>query len=100
MRLVITGATGFIGAPLCEGLLAQGHALTLLTRGSPRSTNSGTKRWIHWTPGTLRDWDAALDGADGVVNLAGEHGGFAGAAGALLARRQDVHPGLLHHVED
>jgi uncharacterized protein len=72
MRLVITGATGFIGTALCEALLAQGHALTLLTRGSPRSINSGTKRWIHWTPGTLRDWDAALDGVDGVVNLSGE----------------------------
>lgn len=72
MRLVIAGSTGFIGAPLCDELLAQGHALTLLTRGSPRGTNSGTRRWLHWTPGTLRDWDAALDGVDGVINLAGE----------------------------
>ena len=72
MRLVITGATGFIGSALCEKLLAQGHALTLLTRGSPRDANTGTKRWLHWTPGALREWDVALDGADGVINLAGE----------------------------
>jgi uncharacterized protein len=72
MRLVITGATGFIGRALCDNLLAQGHALTLFTRGSPRDANTGTKHWLHWTPGTLREWDAALDGADGVVNLAGE----------------------------
>ena len=71
MRLVVSGATGFIGTALCARLVAQGHALTLLTRGSP-ATNSGTKRWLHWTPGTLRDWDAALDGVDGVINLAGE----------------------------
>lgn len=72
MRLVIAGATGFIGAPLCDELLAQGHALTVLTRSAPRGSNSGTRRWLHWTPGTLRDWDAALDGVDGVINLAGE----------------------------
>lgn len=72
MRLVVTGATGFIGTALCAALLEQGHALTLLTRGSPRDANTGTKRWRHWTPGTLRDWDAALEGVDGVINLAGE----------------------------
>ena len=72
MRLVVTGATGFIGSALCAALLEQGHALTLFTRGSPRDANTGTKRWLHWTPGTLRDWDAALDGVDGVINLAGE----------------------------
>ena len=72
MRLVVTGASGFIGTTLCAALLEHGHALTLFTRGSPRDANSGTKRWLHWTPGTLRDWDAALDGVDGVINLAGE----------------------------
>ena len=72
MRLVITGASGFIGRALCDKLLAQGHALILFTRGSPRDANTGTKRWLHWTPGALREWDVALDGADGVINLAGE----------------------------
>ena len=72
MRLVVTGASGFIGMPLCAALLERGHALTLFTRGSPRDANTGTKRWLHWTPGTLRDWDAAIDGVDGVINLAGE----------------------------
>ena len=72
MRLVVTGATGFIGSALCAALLEQGHALTLLTRGAPRDANTGTKHWLHWTPGTLRDWDAAVDGVDGVINLAGE----------------------------
>lgn len=72
MRLIVTGATGFIGTELCARLLQQGHALTLLTRGAPPDRSTETKRWLHWTPGTLRDWDAALDGADGVINLAGE----------------------------
>lgn len=72
MRLAVTGATGFIGTALCGALLDQGHALTLFTRGSPQGGNIGTKRWVHWTPGIVRDWDAALDGVDGVINLAGE----------------------------
>ena len=72
MKLVITGASGFIGTALCEHLLQQGHTLTLLTRGAPREPKTGVKRWHHWTPGTLRDWDTELDGVDGVINLAGE----------------------------
>jgi uncharacterized protein len=72
MRLVVTGATGFIGTPLCARLLEQGHTLTLFTRGSPRDAGGATKRWVHWTPGASGEWGTALDGADGVINLAGE----------------------------
>jgi uncharacterized protein (TIGR01777 family) len=72
MKLIVTGASGFIGTALCRQLLQQGHVLVLFTRGSPRDSASGVRRWLHWTPGTLRDWDAELDGADGVINLAGE----------------------------
>src|SRR4029434_4137944 len=72
MRLVVTGASGFIGTALCARLLEQGHYLTLLTRSSPPDRNSVTKRWLHWTPGALREWKSALDGIDGVINLAGE----------------------------
>jgi len=72
MKLVVTGATGFIGTALCARLLEQGHALTLFTRGSPRDAGSPAKRWLHWTPGALREWQTALNGVDGVINLAGE----------------------------
>lgn len=72
MKLVVTGATGFIGTPLCARLIEQGHTLTLFTRGSPRDAGSAAKRWVHWTPGALREWGTALNGADGVINLAGE----------------------------
>jgi uncharacterized protein len=70
--LVVTGATGFIGTRLCARLLEQGHTLTLFTRGSPGDRGGATKRWVHWTPGVLREWGTALDGMDGVINLAGE----------------------------
>ena len=72
MKLVVTGATGFIGTVLCARLLERGHTLTLFTRGSPADAGSATKRWVHWTPGELREWGSALEGVDGVINLAGE----------------------------
>jgi uncharacterized protein (TIGR01777 family) len=72
MKLVIAGASGFIGSVLCPRLLAKGHTLTLLTRSAPRDGSSGTKRWLHWRPGMSGDWESALEGADGVINLAGE----------------------------
>jgi uncharacterized protein (TIGR01777 family) len=72
MRLVVTGATGFIGTVLCARLVQQGHTLTLFTHGSPRDAGTAAKRWVQWTPGTLGDWAAALDGVDGVIHLAGE----------------------------
>jgi uncharacterized protein len=72
MRLVVTGAKGFIGTVLCARLLQQGHTLTLFTRGSPRDVGTAAKRWVQWTPGALGEWGAALDGVDGVIHLAGE----------------------------
>ena len=72
MRLVVTGASGFIGTALCSRLLAKGHRLTLLTHSAPRDGSTETKKWLHWTPGTPGDWESALEGADGVINLAGE----------------------------
>jgi len=72
MRLLVTGATGFIGTALCSRLLEQGHSLTLLTRHKPPEADTGVKQWLHWTPGVLREWGDAVDGADGIINLAGE----------------------------
>jgi len=72
MRLVIAGASGFIGTPLCSRLLQDGHVLTLLTHSAPRNATTSKKKWLHWTPGTPGDWESALEGADGVINLAGE----------------------------
>ena len=72
MKLVITGASGFIGRALCAELLKKGHRLTLLTHSPPRSATAEMAKWQHWTPGTPGDWESALDGADGVINLAGE----------------------------
>src|SRR5919108_4003244 len=72
MKLVIAGGTGFIGSALCAKLLEKGHALTILTRSSPPSPGSGNKRWLRWSPGSAGEWEKAVNGSDGVINLAGE----------------------------
>lgn len=71
MRLVLTGASGFIGSALSARLLQAGHSLVLLTHGSPPNASAPGRRWIHWTPGSIGEWAKYLDGADGIVNLAG-----------------------------
>lgn len=73
MRTVITGGTGFVGRPLVEGLLRDGHEVTVLTRDPERARGvlPDGARPVAWQPGSRGDWWAAIDGADAVVNLAG-----------------------------
>jgi uncharacterized protein (TIGR01777 family) len=69
MRIVLAGATGFLGGLLRERLGGT-HDLVLLTR-KPRGTPGVTE--IEWHPdGSSGPWVRAIDGADAVVNLAGE----------------------------
>jgi uncharacterized protein len=72
MKLIITGATGFIGSILTDRLWNQFHSLVLLSRRPPSEVGVSKKEWFAWTPPSGGVWERALDGADGVVNLAGE----------------------------
>jgi len=73
VRIVVTGATGFIGRPLVRRLLDAGHDVTALSRdvaGAVRQlpARCPVRRWDATgalDPGTLRDSDA-------VIHLAGE----------------------------
>lgn len=65
MHILITGGTGFIGRELAASLLADGHAVTVLTREITSSGNrvpNGAK--------AIRDL-ARAEAVDAVVNLAG-----------------------------
>jgi uncharacterized protein len=69
MRVVLAGATGFLGRPLTARLVAAGHAVTVLTR-QPAAGASAPQ--VQWRPdGTAASWAAVVDGADAVVNLSG-----------------------------
>ena len=75
MRVLITGASGFIGRHLAVALLQRGHELVCAVR-DPARLDLGPGRWQglkvdlaqvpdrHW-------WRERLDGIDAVVNAVG-----------------------------
>lgn len=72
MRYVVTGATGYIGKPLCALLLQKGHAVTALTRDVVRAKSAlgAEVECILWDKDG--PWKAAVSHADIVLHLAGE----------------------------
>lgn len=72
MKIIITGATGFIGSILTDHLWNQFHSLILLSRKPPVEVGVAKKLWFRWKPPAGGEWEQAVDGADGIINLAGE----------------------------
>lgn len=72
MKLVIAGATGFIGSTLVQQLWQDFHSLVLLSRNPAREKSRNNVNHLLWQPGRGGDWEQSVDGADGVINLAGE----------------------------
>jgi len=73
MRIVIAGATGFLGRPLVESLVADGHGVTVLTSNANEHSPRNGARTVVWSPdGTAGAWSFEISGADAVINLAGE----------------------------
>jgi uncharacterized protein (TIGR01777 family) len=71
LRVVIAGGTGFLGRALTSRLTAAGHDVVVLTRHPPDAR--GSPRYVRWSPdGGAGDWAQSIEGADAVVNLAGE----------------------------
>jgi uncharacterized protein (TIGR01777 family) len=74
MKIVLTGASGFIGKRLIEKLASARHDIVLLSR-NPSSVNVSTWNTVQvkqWDGKTLGEWAADVDGADAVMNFAGE----------------------------
>jgi uncharacterized protein len=72
MKLVIAGASGLIGSVLVQRLRQRGDALVLLSRQPGSRGAAPNTKWLVWQPGAAGGWEESIDGADGVVNLAGE----------------------------
>ncbi len=73
MRVLVTGASGFIGSALCDALLARGDSVVGLSRDPQRarSTNPSVV-WHAWEPTLERPPAAAFENVEGVINLEGE----------------------------
>ncbi len=67
--IVLAGGSGFLGVSLAHHLAGMGKSVVLLSRQPPRV--NGPWRHVCWDARTLGDWRRELDGADGLVNLAG-----------------------------
>src|SRR3954463_9447218 len=73
MQVLVSGASGLLGASLCDALQARGDEVAGLTRDPARARRTNPKvRWHAWEPLSERPPAEAIDGADAVVNLIGE----------------------------
>ncbi|RYG75323.1 TIGR01777 family protein [bacterium] len=66
-KIVLAGATGLIGHPLCDALAGAGYEVVLLVRKPTPSRH----RTVLWEGKALGPWQGELDGAAAVFNLAG-----------------------------
>jgi uncharacterized protein len=66
MRVVIAGASGFLGTHLSDHLRVHGHEVTALVRREP-----GSAQESRWDPAAGHVDAALIESADAVVNLAG-----------------------------
>ena len=73
MKVLVTGASGFIGSALCDALLARGDTVLGLSRDPQRAraTNPSVV-WHAWEPTLERPPAAAFENVDGAINLEGE----------------------------
>ena len=73
MKVLVTGASGFIGSALCDALLARGDTVVGLSRNPQRAraTNPSVV-WHAWEPTLERPPAAAFENVEGVINLEGE----------------------------
>ncbi len=73
MRVIITGGSGLIGRALTESLAGDGHEVIILSRNPAKvSRLPAGARAVAWDAKTAAGWGSLADGADAIVNLAGE----------------------------
>jgi uncharacterized protein (TIGR01777 family) len=73
MRTIITGGTGLIGRALAADLAGDSHEVIVLSRRPERVTGlPAGVRAERWDARTAGGWGALADGAEALVNLAGE----------------------------
>jgi uncharacterized protein len=73
-RVVVVGATGQIGRPLCAELMRAGHSVVVFSRDPSRAREvvPGAADYVAWSPDELpRECAGHLESADAVVYLAG-----------------------------
>jgi uncharacterized protein (TIGR01777 family) len=68
MKIVIPGGSGQVGTVLARAFHQRGHEVVVLSR---KPANAAW-RMVEWDGETLGDWVSEFEGADAVINLAGQ----------------------------
>jgi uncharacterized protein (TIGR01777 family) len=104
-RIIVTGATGFIGKSLCFRLKSEGYEVVALSRDLERGrrifgTHATT---VQWDGKGVEGWLEYADGAYAIINLAGENIGSgrwtSSKKQAILQSRLDAGKAVVGAVE-
>src|SRR5881394_2931959 len=68
MKIIIPGGSGYVGTVLARALHTSGHDVAVLSR---RQQNTPW-RTVEWDGETLGKWAEEFEGADAIINLAGQ----------------------------
>src|SRR5947207_1722488 len=68
MKIVIPGGSGQVGTVLARAFHLRGHEVVVLSRKPTKVS----WRMVEWDGETLGDWISEFEGADAVINLAGQ----------------------------
>jgi uncharacterized protein (TIGR01777 family) len=73
-RILVSGATGFIGRALCRRLVKGGYEVVALSRDPTRGNESLPNQVsiVRWDAKTAKGWADYAEGAYAIINLAGE----------------------------
>jgi nucleoside-diphosphate-sugar epimerase len=69
-RVLVTGATGFIGAALCEAVAQAGYQVRAALRSGRSIPNAAVEHVVVGDINSTCDWSAALEGVDAVLHAA------------------------------
>ena len=69
-KVLVTGATGFVGRPLCETLVQSGYAVRAAVRTDRPVVPPAAEHVVVGSIDADTSWDAALEGVDSVLHLA------------------------------
>jgi len=74
-RIIITGATGFIGRALSSELASAGYEIIALSRRPAEAEKipGPDVKAVAWDAATATGWSAFADGATAIINLAGDN---------------------------
>ena len=92
LRIIIAGGSGLIGKALTRELRRDNHEVLILSRNPEHATRvaEGVK-YFTWDGKTQQGWGSLVEGADAVVNLAGENlGGGAFFPTRLTNERKQI----------